>query len=187
MSGVVVLDACVLYPAPLRDLLLRMTIAGLYSAHWTQEILDECFRSIASNRPDIDPQVLDRTRTLMRAAVPNGLVTGYEQLIEPMTLPDPDDRHVLAAAVHIGASSIVTFNTWDFPARALTAYTIKAVHPDAFISAHLAASPALMRAVVHDQAAALQNPPMSPCAIISMLATIGLPTTASTLADDFGC
>jgi hypothetical protein len=76
----VVYDACVLYPAPLRDLLLRVAMTGIVRARWSETILDECFRSIAAQRPDLAPEALARTRELMNRAVPDCLVTGFEDL-----------------------------------------------------------------------------------------------------------
>lgn len=110
MAFVVVYDAAVLYPAALRDLLIRVARTGLVRAHWTDAILDECFRSILANRADLRAGTLKRTRDLMIAAVPDCLITGYEPLISGLTLPDPDDRHVLAAAIRAGAQLIVTWN-----------------------------------------------------------------------------
>lgn len=91
---VAVLDANVLYPARLRDLLLRLTIAGVFQARWTARILDECFEGISADRPDLTAAQLDRTRHLMGVAVPDALVEGYEHLIGQLELPDADDRHV---------------------------------------------------------------------------------------------
>jgi predicted nucleic acid-binding protein len=110
MAFVVVYDAAVLYPAPLRDLLLRVARTGLVRAHWTEQILDECFRNILANRPDLSVALLARTRELMNQAIPDVIVTGYQSLIDGLTLPDPDDRHVLAAAIRAGAQVIVTWN-----------------------------------------------------------------------------
>src|SRR6266540_1606466 len=110
MSFVVVYDANVLYPSTLRDLLIRIAQAGLVQAKWTDQILDEMFRNLRANRPDLVSTQLDRTRTLMNAAVRDCLVTGYESLIEVVKLPDPDDRHVVAAAIRAGAQTIVTAN-----------------------------------------------------------------------------
>ncbi|GAB3449507.1 hypothetical protein GCM10027517_35850 [Phycicoccus ginsengisoli] len=99
MTFVVVYDANVLYPSTLRDLLIRIAQAGLVQAKWTEQILDEVFTNLRANRPDLDPTKLGRTRQLMNAAVRDCLVTGYEPLIASVVLPDPDDRHVLAAAI----------------------------------------------------------------------------------------
>lgn len=99
MPFVVLYDANVLYPSTLRDLLIRIAQAGLVQAKWTDEILDEVFDNLTANRPDLDPQKLARTRDLMNSAVRDCMVTGYEPLIEAIDLPDPDDRHVLDAAI----------------------------------------------------------------------------------------
>lgn len=115
MPFVVVYDASVLYPSVLRDLLIRIAQAGLVQAKWTNEILDETFRSIIRQRPDLDPQRLERTRTLMCAAIRDCLVVDYEPLIDAVELPDIDDRHVLAAAIKARAQIIVTSNLKDFP------------------------------------------------------------------------
>jgi hypothetical protein len=133
MAFVVVYDACVLYPAPLRDLLMRVAHAGLVRARWTDKILDECFRNIAENRPELRPEALARTRQLMIAAVADCMVTDYEPLIAGLRLPDPDDRHVLAAAIRCAAQVIVTTNLSDFPFESLRPYHIEAQHPDDFV------------------------------------------------------
>src|SRR2546430_3319191 len=103
MSFVVVYDACVLYPSTMRDLLIRIAQAGLVQAKWTEQILDEVFDSLQKDRPDLEPAKLDRTRVLMIRAVRDCLVTGYEPLIPSVSLPDPDDRHVVAAAIRAQA------------------------------------------------------------------------------------
>src|SRR5687767_6435792 len=122
MRTVAVLDASVLHPAPLRDLLLRLARAGLYQARWTRGILDECIRSILRVRPDLEPARLRRTRELMEAAIPDWEIIGYEGRIDQLDLPDPDDRHVLAAAIEARAQAIVTSNLRDFPEHALEIY-----------------------------------------------------------------
>jgi predicted nucleic acid-binding protein len=133
MAFTVVYDACVLFPAPVRDLLIRVAHAGLVRARWSDAILDECFRSILASRPDLDATILDRTRRLMNAAVADGLVTGYEPLVGALELPDPDDRHVLAAAIRSAAQVIVTSNLRDFPNCKLAPYGVEARHPDEFV------------------------------------------------------
>jgi hypothetical protein len=92
-----VYDANVLHPAGLRDLLVRLGQTGLLRARWTEQILDEMINSILRRRPDLDASRLARTRKLMCEAVPDCLVTGYEPLVDGLTLPDPDDRHVLCS------------------------------------------------------------------------------------------
>ncbi len=105
----VVYDACVLYPAPLRDLLMHLALSDLYRARWSDLIHDEWTRNVLTNRNDLNSDQLNRTRQLMNANVRDSLVAGFEYLIPSIELPDPDDRHVVAAAIHSGASLIVTF------------------------------------------------------------------------------
>jgi hypothetical protein len=88
MAFVVVYDACVLYPAPLRDLLIRLANTGVVRARWPAPILDECFRNILENRPDLKPESLERTRELMTQAVPDCMVTNFEGLIDALVLPN---------------------------------------------------------------------------------------------------
>ena len=110
-----VYDANILYPAPLRDLFIRLAQAGLVRARWTETIHDEWLRNVLKDNPQLSPERLARTRTLMNEAVRDCLVTGYEELIDSLTLPDPDDRHVLAAAIRAGAGVIVTYNLDGLP------------------------------------------------------------------------
>lgn len=118
----VVYDACVLYPAPLRDLLMHLALLDLYRARWTKIIQEEWIENLLRNRPDLTREQLNRTRDFMDAHVRDCLVTGFESLIPFLELPDPKDRHVLAAAIRSGASVIVTFNERDFPIDQLSAY-----------------------------------------------------------------
>lgn len=133
MGFVVVYDANVLYPSTLRDVLIHVSLTTLVQAKWSEQILEETFRNLKADRPDLDPVRLDRTRELMRTAVRDCLVTGYEPLINAVKLPDPDDRHVVAAAVRARAQVIVTFNLDDFPAAALAPWDLEAKHPDDFL------------------------------------------------------
>jgi predicted nucleic acid-binding protein len=128
-----VYDACVLYPAALRDFLLRLAYAGLVSPFWSEEIHDEWTRSLLRNRSDLSQEKLERTRRKMDTQFPNGLVQGYETIISTLTLPDQNDRHVLAVAIHAKVECIVTFNLNDFPKAVLQPYGIEAVSPDEFV------------------------------------------------------
>lgn len=153
----VVYDANVLYPAPLRDLLIRLGQTDLFRARWTDAILDEVFRSILEDRPDLEPENLARTRQLMCDAVRDCLVTGYEPLIQALELPDGDDRHVLAAAVRCGAQVIVTNNVRDFPESALTPLAIEARIPDEFVLNLLDLCPEVVLETIAKQAAGLKR------------------------------
>lgn len=186
MAFVVVYDACVLYPAPLRDLLLRVARTGLVRARWSDAILDECFRSILENRPELKPEALDRTRALMNRAVADCIVVGYEGLIDGLTLPDPDDRHVLAAAIRAGAQMVVTFNLKDFPEEVLAAYGIEAKHPDEFIIDQIGLAPGALVNVVVEQAQSLKNPPRMVPELLDTLRDCGLIQSVAKLRELFG-
>lgn len=174
-------DACVLHPAGLRDLLVRLARTGMYRAHWSTDILDEMVRSILRRRPDLTAAQLDRTRNLMCNAVPDCLATGYEELIDGLHLPDPDDRHVLAAAIRSGSQVIVTENLSDFPAHVLQTYNIEAQTPDVFLLHLVDLSPRTVFGVLEAQAAALRNPPMTIDELLDRLAQSGLPRACAAL------
>lgn len=112
---------------------MRLALPGLFEARWSARIHDEWTRNLLTNRPDLSPEQLQRTRDLMDAALPEAVVTGYEPLIETLHLPDSDDRHVLATAIHSGATHIVTFNLRDFPADTLAQSNVIPIAPDSFV------------------------------------------------------
>ncbi len=180
MSFVVVYDACVLYPAPLRDLLLELAISELFAAKWTDTIHDEWIRNLSKSRPDLREKIL-HTRRLMDKAVPDSLVDNYEPLIEGLELPYPDDRHVLAAAIKCNAQIIVTINLKDFPAESLDPYGIEAMHPDEFIEHQFGLSPGEVIAAAKRIRKRLQNPERSAEEYLETLAAHGLPVTADLL------
>lgn len=129
----VLYDANVLYPAPLRDILIQLAMTGLYRAKWTNRIHEEWIRNVTKNRPDLSREFLDKTKNLMNKAVLDCLVNNYEALEHGLKLPDANDRHVLAAAIVAGCDVIVTFNIKDFPSAELDKYSIEAQHPDDFL------------------------------------------------------
>jgi hypothetical protein len=173
----VLYDACVLYPAPLRDLLVRLALMDLFQARWTDQIHDEWIRNVLAKRPDIAPAKLARCRQLMDLHVPDCLVTGYESLIPTLLLPDAEDRHVLAAAIHSGASLIITFNLSDFPASVLEPFQIEAIHPDAFVVRLWDESPEAVLHAAKLQRAGLKNPSKTVAEFLAILAQCQLPET----------
>jgi hypothetical protein len=177
-----ILDACVLYPAPLRDFLMECAVTEFYQPHWSSSIHDEWIRNLLANRPDLDPARVARTRTLMDRAIPQALVTGYEPLIDSLTLPDPDDRHVLAAAIHAKASVIVTFNLRHFPAAALAPYGVSAQRPDLFLMQAIAGQTDTFIGMAQRHRARLTNPPKDAAAYIATLRENHLAQVADLLA-----
>ena len=119
-------DANALHPSTLRDALIQVGLARPVQPQWTDLRLDEVFRNLRANRPDLDPVRLDRTRGLMKDEIRDTTVTDHEYLIDQLDLPDGNDRHVLAAAIHANAEAIVTKNLRDFPSDSLTPWGVEA-------------------------------------------------------------
>ncbi len=178
---IALLDACVLYPAALRDFFLHLAVEDLYRPKWTEAIHDEWIRNVLAARPDLRREQLERTRVLMNTHADDSVVGGYESLIESLNLPDPSDRHVLAAAIHGGADVIVTFNLRDFPPSALELHDLEAVHPDHFVCQLLDAAPAEVCAAACRQRAMLVSPPKSADELLGTLGRQGLPRTVERL------
>ena len=176
-----VYDACVLYPAPLRDFLVWLAITDLFKARWTEEIHSEWMRNVLLNRSDLTLEQLTRTKNLMNANVRDCLVTGYEPLIALFELPDPNDRHVLAAAIRSGASVIVTFNLRDFPDSVLEPYKVEAVHPDEFILRLIDINLTAVCTAAQRQRRTLKNPPKTPDDYLETLSQLGLTLSSATL------
>ncbi|HBC40774.1 MAG TPA: hypothetical protein DCZ88_02425 [Pseudanabaena sp.] len=122
----VIYDACVLYPNYLRDILIQLAITDLFRAKWTNLIHEEWIRNLIDNRPDLPREKLNQVKDLMNSQVRDSLITDFEQLIPSLTLPDPNDRHILAAAIVAEVDVIVTFNLKDFPDLYLSQYGIAA-------------------------------------------------------------
>jgi predicted nucleic acid-binding protein len=152
-------DACVLYPAPLRDVLMQMALTDLYRAKWSPMIHEEWMRNLLQSRPDLSRERLQRIRELMDAHTRGCVVTGFENLIDALELPDPGDRHVLAAAIHGRADVIVTYNLRHFPPEHLSRYGIEAQHPDEFLTHLIDLAPGTVCAAARTHRLRLKNPP----------------------------
>ncbi|MDF2118490.1 PIN domain-containing protein [Roseiarcaceae bacterium H3SJ34-1] len=175
MAGyTIILDACVLYPAPLRDFLLELAGSGIFRARWTDMIHDEWIRNLLKQRQDLDPARLARTRKLMNDSVLGSRVEGFEELIPALNLPDLDDRHVLAAAIH-WADAIVTFNLKDFPSDIAGRYDLEILHPDAFLYQQFDLDAATVAIAARDCRARLKSPPKTADEYLSTLESQGLP------------
>lgn len=180
-SPIIFLDACVLYPAPVRDLLIRLVQRDLFQARWSDRVHDEWIENLLRNRPELQRTSLERTRRLMNQEVLGCLVAGYEHRIDALQLPDADDRHVLAAAIESGAEAILTFNLQDFPAEALASYSMEALHPDIFVSQLLEHSAEKVIETIKSLRGALRNPPKSAEEYLDALTRCGFSDTAQAL------
>ncbi len=178
---VVVYDACVLYSAALRNLLMYLAKSRMFGARWSADIHEEWMRSVERDFPDLTRDKLERTRRLMDANIERALVLGYEPLIPTLTLPDPDDCHVLAAAIHAKAEAIVTLNLKDFPPEALAPHGIEAITPDELMTRLLAQDEAGVCAAVRENRASLKKPPMTPEEFLSQPSFVALPQAVARL------
>ncbi|HJQ57165.1 MAG TPA: PIN domain-containing protein [Vineibacter sp.] len=138
--AIAVFDACILYPFHLRNIVVQAAVDRLIDARWTDAIHDEWCRNLVAAVPAIPAARLENTRRLMNEALPTAMVQGYENHVAAVNLPDPDDRHVVAAGIAAGAAVILTWNLRHFPVRELKTFGLRATTPDAFLS------------VLHDQA-----------------------------------
>jgi predicted nucleic acid-binding protein len=171
---VAVYDACVLYPFQLRNLLVQCAADRLVEARWSDEIHDEWIRNVLSNQPKLTRTRLERTRDLMDKVLPQARVTGYEARIPAITLPDPGDRHVVAAAIEAGASIIVTWNGRDFPAAELRRHGLRKLTPDGFLTELYDAMPDAVAASVKNARQNLNISRVSKAAYLEVLQRQGL-------------
>jgi hypothetical protein len=177
------LDANVLYPAPMRDILLELAVTDIFRAKWTADIHEEWISALLRNEPQRHRFALERTRDLMNQATRDSLVTGYDTLIPSLTLPDVNDRHVLAAAIVGRCDVIVTQNLSDFPAETLALYGIEVQHPDDFLCNHLHLAPGVFCNAIRTVRARLRHPPYNIKEYLATLTRQGLVATVLELEE----
>lgn len=147
---------------------MRLAVTDLFKAHWTDQIHEEWINALL-RQGKFTPEKLQRVRELMDAHVRDAKITGYESLINTLELPDPNDRHVLAAAIRCGADAIVTFNLKDFPNSVVSTYGIDVLHPDEFIYYQIDMAPSICCAAIKQQRLALKNPAMGVSEFLAIL------------------
>lgn len=173
------LDACVLLPVALGDTLLRAAEADLYRPAWSPRVQDEVRRAFSRVRPDLPPSRIEARLRAADRVFPDALTTGYEPLEAGVALPDPDDRHVVAAAVTARADAVVTANLADFPDATLGPLGLHAVGPDDFLLDLLDLAPGRMARLVEEQAAATSRPSLTVADVLIALGRAGAPRFAS--------
>ena len=161
-----VVDANVLVPFFVRDLVLELSEAGVFRARWTPHIQAEVRRTLLGHRFNLPADKADLMLSLMHRNALQPMVTGYGPCIAGLRLPDADDRHVLAAAIASDADTIVTFNLKHFPAAALAEHGVEAVHPDAFLASQVTLQPGACAAVVRRLHARMTRPALSMNALL---------------------
>ena len=178
---VVVLDACTLYPAALRDILMRLALHQLILARWTDTIHDEWIEAVLRDRSDLTRERLQRTRDLMDLHAEGSLVTGYERRMQGLELPDVDDRHVLAAAIEAEADMILTWNLRDFPEAVLASHGLCAATPDELLTGLVEEHREKMVAVLREARLSLKQPPLTAAEYLATLRNQGLTQTCALL------
>ena len=165
----------------MRDIFLQLAVDDAFRARWTADIHREWIDALLRNEPRRDRAALERTRDLMDRATRDALITGYETLIPALDLPDPDDRHVLAAAIVGACDAIVTRNLRDFPDAAVASYGIEVRRPDEFLSDRLHLAPRVFCESVRKVRARLVAPPLTVLEYLAVLDRQGLAATAAEL------
>lgn len=159
----IVLDACVLYPPVLCDLLLGVAETGAFQPLWSDRILEEWARATVKLGPLAEAQARGRI-ALLRARFPRSLVSPAPGVEARLVLPDANDLHVLATAIAGGADAILTFNAQDFPRHVLAAEGILRRDPDGFLWEMFSRDEAAVGAViaaVHQRAEEMAGQPVS--------------------------
>jgi len=164
---------------------MHLAQSDVVRARWTSCIHDEWMRSVLSKRGDLRAEQLERTRQLMDAHVRDCLVDGFEHRIAGLVLPDPHDRHVLAAAIEAKAQHILTFNLKDFPPEALAPHQITARHPDDFLLELLNRVPRAVAAAAERHRTSLKSPSKSLPEYLATLERQGLDRSAKYLGQWF--
>lgn len=154
---------------------MRLALTDIYQAKWTEEIHREWIYNLLKNRPDLTENQLLKIKEKMNMHVRDSLVEGYEKLINKLILPDPNDRHVLAAAIHAKAQLIITFNLRDFPAKTIAQYNLQAQNPDDFLVYLLGLDAEKVISTVRETRQSLKNPPKNPQEYLDTLKLQSLP------------
>ena len=157
----IVLDACVLYPTVLRQIVLGAAQAGLFTPLWSDRILEEWARATRKLGAGAEAQARGEV-ALIRAAFPKAAIPARGDIEARLMLPDPNDTHVLATAIAGHADAILTFNASDFPRHVLADEGILRRDPDGFLWELWSHKPDVMAqvvAVVHAEAERLSGQP----------------------------
>jgi predicted nucleic acid-binding protein len=164
------------------DALLRIAERGLYRPLWSARIIAETIDAIKEVHPTIPPGRIQQRFAEIDTAFADACVEWLPSLKEAVTLPDPDDRHVVAAAVHGMADAIVTANVRDYPLDVLEPLNITVIHPDAFLLDQLDLAPRIVLDVLRTQASQYRRSMLTPIDLIALLARAGV----SAFADEAG-
>lgn len=177
-----VLDACVLYPTVLREILMKTAQAGLFQPRWSDRLFEEWARAAARNGGPVDEMVARGEIIRLKAHVPQAMVARNEATEARLWLPDAHDIHVLATAVDAGAEAIVTLNLRDFPTRELATHGLRAIHPDALLMELWMAHPDAVAEAVRETHATAEHIAEDSLPLRALLKRARLPRLGKALA-----
>ncbi len=180
---VVILDANVLYPFRVRDVLLTFAHEGLFRARFTEEIMYEWTKNLVQQKPELEESVKSQA-LMIRKTFDECFVTGHMSLIDGLEMPDKDDRHVLAAAIRCSAQVIVTENRRDFPPDLLEEYDIEALGADDMLVSTYELFPVEAARALGRLRRRYKNPSMTVSEFLLDLTRAGLPKLAAVARRD---
>ena len=180
-QAIVLADTNILHSAGMRDILLQLAVADLLQPRWSPDIGHELMRTLRNRRPDIDPKTIENAWKDMNHYFPEAMITGYEHLVDDVDLPDPQDRHILAAAIHGNCNVIVTQNLKDFPAEATDPFGIEVCNADDFFMTIFISHPQEFLESIHAILLRLKSPSYSVAEYLEMRAREGLDNIAAEL------
>lgn len=175
-----VLDACVLYPTVLREILQGAGQAGLYQPVFSDRILREWVLATAKLGPAA-PAIAEGEAAVLREVFPRGLVREHPEIEARLLLPDMNDLHVLASAIASGADAIITFNAQDFPGHVLAAEGITRRDPDGFLWELHSRAPEVMAGIIEAVRAKAEAISGGPVALKGLLKRVRLYRLAKAL------
>jgi len=178
---VIILDACILYSELARGLFIQLGKDALIQPKWTKKIEEEWTNNFLKNQNEITQHTIDIICLQLEKSLITPKIYDYEHHIENLKLPDPDDRHVLAAAIEANAHYIITFNLRDFPRKRLKKYNVTALHPDKFLLEIFEKHQDHVIESVAKQRSCLQNPPMTSTELLEKYTRSGLKKFSETL------
>jgi len=175
MSGSkAVLDANVLYSAPVRDLMLSLAMEKLFEPLWSTEIQNEWIENLLNKRKDLTRNQLIKAHKAMNTAFPNAEHDDYQEYLEQCKLPDKKDHHVLALALSQKAPLIVSFNQKDFPMNSLKQHLISCLDPDSFACKLFEEDKKLVLLAFTNMQKRLKSPPITEERLLEIYTHVGL-------------
>jgi predicted nucleic acid-binding protein len=172
---IVLCDANIFYSILMTDLVLSLGEAGLYRPRWTDEIHEEWIRSVLRDQPQRTREQLERRRALMDRAIDHDLIENYQRHIVDINIPDPNDRHVLAAAIEAGAEILLTYNLRDFPNSKVAMYGVTVIHPDNLLGELIAEESKTVLSVIEEMRLKRQRPEISQLQLLESFSRLNIP------------